>query len=267
MKNKSFFLLTIIGALISCQSKTNVSNQNEQDSTMQDNETLTLTKKPYGETPEGAADLYTFENKNVMMVEITNYGGIITSIVVPDRSGKMEDVNLGFNKLQNYLDGNPFFGAIVGRYGNRIGGAKFSIDGTEYKLLANNGVNHLHGGKPGLDKHLWEGQIVDQDGKPALQIQRISTDMEEGYPGNLDVTIIYSLDDNNRLTIDYTATTDKSTIVNLTNHAYFNLAGHDSGNILDHEMMFNAFGFSSGIYFYKIESENYAATKKMLLMK
>ncbi|MCB0666175.1 MAG: galactose mutarotase [Saprospiraceae bacterium] len=241
MKNKLPFFLLIIGLLAaSCQSKTSVSNEKTQDSSMQDNETLMLTKAPFGSTPDGPADLYTFKNQNGMVVEITNFGGIITSIMVPDRDGNFEDVNLGFDNLQEYVDGNPFFGAIVGRYGNRIGGAKFTIDGNEYKLLANNGVNHLHGGKQGFDKRLWDAQIIDMEGVPALQLHRISADMEEGYPGNLDVTIVYSLDDENRLTIDYTATTDKPTVCNLTNHAYFNLAGHDDGNIMDHEMMLNA---------------------------
>ncbi|MCB0685640.1 MAG: galactose mutarotase [Saprospiraceae bacterium] len=240
MKNKSLFLFIIISLIISCQSKTSVSNETAQESNMQDKETLTLTKKPFGETPEGPADLYTFKNKNGMTVEITNYGGIITSIVVPDRDGKMEDVVLGFDNLQQYLDENPFFGALVGRYGNRIGKAQFTIDGQQYKLLANNGVNHLHGGKQGFDKHLWEARIIDQDGAPALELHLLSPDMDEGYPGNLNVKVVYSLNDDNKLTIDYTATTDKATVVNLTNHSYFNLAGHDHGTILDHEIMINA---------------------------
>lgn len=240
MKIKSLLLSLIIGSMISCQSKTSVSNENEQDSTMQDNQTLMLTKKPFGQTPDGQADLYTFKNKNGMVVEITNYGGIITSIMVPDRNGHFEDINLGFDSLQQYLDGNPFFGALVGRYGNRIGGAKFTIDGHEYPLLANNGVNHLHGGSRGFDKRLWEAEIIEKEGMQALKLHRISADMEEGYPGNLDVTVIYSLDNDNQLSIDYSATTDKPTVCNLTNHAYFNLGGHDHGNILDHEIRFNA---------------------------
>jgi len=162
MKNKSWGLLVVLAILISCQSKPSVSNQNAQDSTMQDKQTISLTKKPYGQTPDGPADLFTFKNENGMVAEITNYGGIITSIIVPDRDGNLADVNLGFDSLNQYLDGNPFFGALVGRYGNRIGGAKFTIDGTEYPLLANNGANHLHGGKRGFDKHLWEGKIIDQ---------------------------------------------------------------------------------------------------------
>lgn len=240
MKKKPMYLFISIGLLLSCQTKNSSTNQTDQDTAMQDNQTISLTKRPFGQTPDGPADLYTFRNNHGMTVEITNYGGIITSIIVPDRDGVPGDVNLGFDSLSNYLAGNPFFGCLVGRYGNRIGGAKFTMDGKEYQLAANNGVNHLHGGRRGFDKYLWSGETIQVNGLPALKLHRISPDMEEGYPGNLDITVIYSIDNENQLTIDYSATTDKKTVCNLTNHAYFNLAGHDYGNILDHEIMVNA---------------------------
>ncbi|MBK8500738.1 MAG: galactose mutarotase [Saprospiraceae bacterium] len=241
MKNIPKLSMICLGLLFSCQSKkSSTSEQNMQNSTMQDNQTVALSKKSYGTTPDGPADLYTFKNKNGMIVEITNYGGIIKSIIVPDREGNLADVNLGFDSLAEYLSGNPFFGALVGRYGNRIGGAKFTIDGKAYPVLANNGVNHLHGGKRGFDKYLWDANIVERNGSPALLLHRISADMEEGYPGNLDVSVAYSLNNDNQLSIDYTATSDKKTLCNLTNHAYFNLGGHDHGTILDHEVRFNA---------------------------
>lgn len=240
MNCQTIFLLLSLGLLLSCQSKKSATDQSEQDTTMQDNQTISLTKKPFGSTPDGPADLYTFKNSQGMIVEITNYGGIITSIVVPDRDGNFTDVNLGFDSLSTYVRGNPFFGALVGRYGNRIGGAQFTIDGQVYNLVKNNGVNHLHGGRRGFDKYLWHAESIEHQGLPGLRLHRVSPDMEEGYPGNLDITVIYTLDNENRLSIEYNATTDKKTVCNLTNHAYFNLAGHDNGNILDHEMMINA---------------------------
>ena len=198
----------------------------------------TITKVPFGKLPDGTeVDLYTLTNANGMKVKITNYGGIITEIHVPDRDGKFADVVLGHDNLKSYLDGHPYFGAITGRVANRIAKGKFTLDGKEYTLATNNGPNALHGGKQGFDKHAWKPTIINsKDGPPLLSMMRTSADGEEGYPGNLDTAVIYSLTDKNELIIKYTASTDKATPINLTNHSYFNLKGHGQGDILDHEI-------------------------------
>jgi aldose 1-epimerase len=192
-------------------------------------------KQPFGKTPEGTqVDLYTLTNGKGMTVKITNYGGTITELHVPDRDGKDGDVVLGFDNLKGYTDGHPFFGCLVGRCANRIAKGKFTLDGKEYKLATNNGPNHLHGGLKGFDKVVWNAEVV-KGTEPALKLTYRSKDGEEGYPGNLDVEVVYTLTDKNELRIDYKATTDKATPVNLTNHSYFNLAGHNSGDVLGHE--------------------------------
>jgi aldose 1-epimerase len=173
-----------------------------------------------------------------MEVTAIAYGGIITSLKVPDRNGTLGDVVLGFDHLEGYLKGHPFFGAIVGRYGNRIGGATFTLDGQTYTLAKNNGPNHLHGGVKGFDKVLWKMAAIA--GQNAIELTRTSPDGEEGYPGNLAVKVTYTLTDRNELIVDYEATTDKATPVNLTQHSYFNLAGEGSGDILGHELTINA---------------------------
>jgi len=175
-----------------------------------------------------------------MEVRITNYGGIITSIRVPDRDSNYADVALGHDSLGGYLDGHPFFGAIAGRYANRIGGATFTLDGQTYELAKNNGPNHLHGGLEGFDKKIWGAEPIRDDDAVGIRLSYRSADMEEQYPGNLDVEVTYRLSNDNALRIDYRAKTDKPTVVNLTNHSYFNLAGHASGDILDHELMIDA---------------------------
>ena len=197
-------------------------------------------KRAFGTAPQGTADLYTLTNANGMEVRLTNYGGIITSIRVPDRKGDFADVALGHDSLGGYLDGHPFFGAIAGRYANRIGGASFTLDGQTYELAKNNGRNHLHGGVQGFDKQLWRGEVIREGDTVGVRLRYKSPDMEEGYPGTLDVTVAYRLTNDNALRIDYRAVTDQKTIVNLTNHSYFNLAGHDAGDILDHELMIDA---------------------------
>jgi aldose 1-epimerase len=198
-----------------------------------------IRQQPFGKTAETAVDLFTLTNANGMIVKITNYGGTITELHVPDRDGKTADVVLGFDNLKGYTDGHPFFGSIVGRCANRIAKGKFTLDGKEYKLATNNGPNHLHGGVKGFDKVVWTA--LARDGKePMLVLKYRSKDGEEGYPGNLDVQVVYVLSANNELLIDYTATTDKATPVNLTNHSYFNLAGHNSGDVLGHEVMIAA---------------------------
>jgi len=197
-------------------------------------------KAPFGKLPDGKeVDIYTLSNAKGMTVKIMNYGAIITEIHVPDKSGKTVDVALGFDDLQGYLDGHPYFGAIVGRVANRIGKGTFTLDGTTYKLATNNGPNALHGGKVGFDKKLWQAAIVNGK-EPSVSFTYISPDMEEGYPGTLGVTVIYTLTDDNALRVDYRATTGKATPVNLTQHSYFNLAGHDAGDILAHEIMIAA---------------------------
>lgn len=199
-----------------------------------------IEKSVYGTLPDGRkVDLYTLRNAKGMTVQITNYGGTITSWTAPDKTGKYEDVVLGCDSLSGYLKGTPFFGALVGRYGNRIGGGKFTLDSTTYTLAKNNGPNHLHGGIQGFDKVLWEANMVAGN-NPILKLKYFSKDGEEGYPGGLVVEVIYTLTEENALSIHYLATTDKSTVVNLTNHAYFNLANAGKKDILSHELMLSA---------------------------
>lgn len=181
--------------------------------------------------------MFTLRNAQGMTVKITNFGGTIASWTAPDKAGKYDDIVLGCDSLAGYLRGTPYFGAIIGRYGNRIAKGKFSLDGVPYSLATNNIGNHLHGGIKGFDKVLWSATPVAGD-EPALKLIYLSKDGEEGYPGNLSVEVVYTLLNDNALRIDYTATTDKKTIVNLTNHAYFNLVG--KGDILGHELVLNA---------------------------
>jgi aldose 1-epimerase len=206
---------------------------------------MNVDKQAFGQTADGIpVDLYTLSNDNGMTCAITNYGGIIVSLLVPDRDGNLADVVLGFDTLEEYLDHNPFFGCIVGRYGNRIAQARFTLDGVEYTLAQNDGRNSLHGGAKGFDKVVWDAQAVQGEGTVGLKLTHTSPDGDEGYPGNLAMTVLYTLTNKNKLKIDYTATTDKTTVVNLTNHSYFNLAGAGAGTILDHELMINADRFT-----------------------
>ena len=198
----------------------------------------------FGTADGQAIELYTLENKNGMEVTITNYGGIVQSIKVPDRAGKIADVALGFDTLDGYLKDNPYFGAIVGRYGNRIAKGRFTLNGVEYKLAQNNGENALHGGLKGFNKQVWKARETSVGDAPGVELTYLSRDGEEGYPGNLSVTVTYSLTGDNELKIDYRATTDKDTVVNLTNHSYFNLAGQGEGDILGHELTIDADRFT-----------------------
>jgi aldose 1-epimerase len=202
-----------------------------------------LEKSDFGKLPDGStAHLFTLRNTKGMTVKVTDYGLIITEVLVPDRNGKIGNVVLGFDNLDQYLKGHPFFGAIAGRYANRIAKGKFSLDGKEYTLATNNGKNHLHGGEAGFDKKLWTATDVSSANDAALEFKYTSKDMEEGYPGNLALTVRYTLNNDNELTIDYSATTDKKTVINVTNHSYFNLAG--SGDIKDHEIQIEADQFT-----------------------
>ncbi len=202
-------------------------------------------KEAFGTIPGGqTVDLYTLTNSDGIEIRVITYGGIITSIKTPDKNGKPGDIALGFDSLAGYLDKNPFFGALVGRYGNRIAKARFSLDGKEYKLAANNGPNALHGGLKGFDKVIWQAEPFTKEGACGLVLKYTSADGEEGYPGTLHVTVTYTLDDKNEFTIHYHATTDKATPINLTNHTYFNLAGEGSGSILGEELTLNADHFT-----------------------
>src|SRR4051812_3320527 len=212
--------------------------------TSQDKHMSKIEESDWGKTEDGApVKLYTLSNSRGMVVKITTYGGIITEISVPDRKGQVANVALGFDDLGSYLKGHPFFGAIAGRVANRIAKGQFILDGKVHKLAVNNGPNHLHGGLKGFDKVAWKGQALPNADKGAVvQLSYLSKDGEEGYPGNLAVTVTYTLTPDNELRIDYSAKTDKATPVNLTNHSYFNLA--NGGDVLDHELMLNANKFT-----------------------
>jgi aldose 1-epimerase len=203
------------------------------------------TKKPFGKTPDGEpVDLYVLTNRGGAEVSITNYGGTVVSLKVPDRNGKFADVVLGYETVDGYANGKSYFGAIIGRYGNRIGHAQFVLDGKTYTLAKNNGENCLHGGIKGFNKAMWTAKILPAKDGQSLELSYLSKDGEEGFPGNLKVSVIYTLTDTNALRIVYSATTDKPTVVNLTNHAYFNLAGQGSGDILGHVLTVHADKFT-----------------------
>ena len=200
----------------------------------------TITKTSFGKTDSGEnIDLYTLRNGKVEAA-ITNYGGIVVSLKSPDRNGKLDDVVLGFRDLEPYTKPAPYFGALIGRYGNRIAKGRFKLNGVEYKLATNNGENHLHGGIKGFDKVVWTGREMKTKAGPAVVLTYLSKDGEEGYPGNLRVRVVYTLTSKNELKIDYSATTDKDTVINLTHHSYFNLAGEGNGDILQHLVKINA---------------------------
>lgn len=204
-----------------------------------EHKTLTIKKEKFGMVDGKQADLYTLTNAKGMVVKITNYGGIIQTLTAPDRNGRYDDVVLGYDSLEQYVNNSPYFGAIIGRYGNRIARGRFTLNGVEYKLATNNGVNHLHGGIKGFDKVLWQAKPVKTDSTVGLELTYLSKDGEEGYPGNLNVKVIYTLNNDNALKIEYFATTDKPTPVNLTNHSYFNLTGCKR-DVLGHELWINA---------------------------
>ena len=197
-------------------------------------------KISWGNTPEGQpVELYTLTNAKGSEARIMTYGGVVVSLKVPDRSGALGDVVSGFDNLDGYLAPAPYFGAIIGRYGNRIGGGRFSLGGKEYPLAKNDGANHLHGGVRGFDKRVWSAKPLSPQ---SLELSYLSREGEEGYPGNLSATVTYTLTDAHELRIEYSATTDKETVVNLTNHSYFNLAGE--GDILGHQVMIHADRFT-----------------------
>jgi len=204
-----------------------------------------INKRDFGSLPSGEAiHLYTLRNASGLEVAITNYGGRIVSIQTPDREGKLADIVLGFDDLAGYTGKNPYFGAIVGRYANRIANAEFRLDGVRYKLSRNNGSSSLHGGAVGFDRKVWDAKEISSSGGPALELTYRSQDGEEGYPGTLNVTVVYSLSDDNQLRIDFEGTTDRSTVLNLTNHSYFNLSGNAGSRIEDHVATIHAAEFT-----------------------
>ena len=199
-----------------------------------------VTSKPFGKTPEGKPiQLYTLTNSSGMQVTLATYGGTVIQLLTPDRAGQMGDVALGFSTIEPYFTKSPYFGALIGRYANRIANGRFSLDGKKYQLARNNGKNSLHGGLKGFDKQLWTTEVLSQN-PPSVRFSRLSPDGEENFPGNLSVAATYTLTNRDQLRIQYRAQTDKPTILNLTNHTYFNLAGAGSGSILNHQVRIHA---------------------------
>ena len=243
LRNGSPLLLSAIASILfanaaQAQSSTETDASNGTDSNIQ--------TSVFGHLPDGRqVDVYQFTNANGIELRVTNYGGIILSLKTPDMEGKFADIALGFDSLDAYLSeeyrqANPYFGAIIGRYGNRIAGGQFSLDGESYSLATNDGSNHLHGGDQGFDKVLWQAEPFENESGTGLVLRYTSEDGEEGYPGKLETEVTYTLTDNDELVVDYRAVTDKATPVNLTQHSYFNLKGEGSDTILDHQLMINA---------------------------
>ena len=232
--------IAVAATIISCNNDGNSNeNANAQDSTAAKTSAGIPDKKNFEATIDGKqTDLYVLKNHNGMEAAITNYGGRVVSLLVPDENGKMTDVVVGFNSVQAYESSTePYFGATIGRFGNRIANGKFTLDGKQYELFKNNGPNTLHGGKKGFQAVVWDANQLNDS---TLQLHYVSKDMEENFPGNLDVTVTYSLTGDNGFKCEYKATTDKKTVVNLTNHAFFNLNGEGSGTILNHTVQINA---------------------------
>ena len=235
---QTFFPLLpfVLFIMLSCSPQ---SQENSQASGVNGQPTKKISVEPYGKLQDGTEiSMYTLANGKASMTLI-DYGGIILSLEVPDKDGNLVDVVLGFDSLRAYEQSNPFFGALVGRYGNRIANGRFTLDGKVYELVKNNNGNHLHGGTKGFDKVVWKVEEISSEDGTAVKLSYLSKDMEEGYPGNLNVEVIYTLTNDNTLKFDYKATTDKKTVVNLTQHTYFNLNGGKT-DILSHEMMLNA---------------------------
>jgi aldose 1-epimerase len=232
-------VLSLITGIVSCGGE----NKQPSPENTEANMKAGVTTKDWGETDGKKVQLFTLANKNGVTVSITNYGGIVTSWVTPDKNGKKSSVVVGMESLDEYLKKPPYFGAIIGRYGNRIGDAKFKLDGKTHTLAANNGKNNLHGGNKGFDKVVWDATPA-ADSTPALTLTYLSKDGEEGFPGNLKVTVVYTLTDDDALNIEYKAETDKATPVNLTNHSYFNLTGSTENTILNHTLQLPADHFT-----------------------
>ena len=231
--NKLAQLITVTSASIAAAYFTGCTTMNTSKET--------ITKADFGKTTEGqAVEIYTLRNANGAEADIMTYGGIVQKLTMPDKNGKFADVVLGFDDLPGYIDKSPYFGALIGRYGNRIGGARFTLEGKTYTLATNNGPNSLHGGLKGFDKVVWTARPMQTSQGPALILTYASLDGEEGFPGNLMVTATYTLTDDNALKLECTAVTDRPTVVNLTHHSYFNLSGQGNGDILGHIVYINA---------------------------
>ncbi|MBT6162041.1 galactose mutarotase [Flavobacteriaceae bacterium] len=244
MKKLSTYVLgiTLLGSLsLSIQCKGGEKKSNATAEKGATTAPVSIQKSAYGTTPEGEkVEHYLLKNNAGMEVGIITYGGRITSLSVPDNKGTSANVVLNFESLEGYLNENPYFGALIGRYGNRIAKAQFELDGNAYTLAGNDGENNLHGGLKGFDRVVWEVAASEAGEVATLKLRYLSKDMEEGYPGNLNVLVTYTLDNDNNLSVDYEATTDKNTVINLTQHAYFNLSGDFSKTILDHELQLAA---------------------------
>ncbi|UII23448.1 aldose epimerase family protein [Fulvivirga ligni] len=247
MKTKTaanFINVILLSIIIMTTSCSNPSKETESTEETAATDTVGITKEDFGTTADGEkVEEYTLTNSNGVEMKVITLGGIITSFKAPDNKGNMGDVVLGFREVKPYETESPYIGAIIGRYGNRIAKGKFSLDGQEYDLVTNNGANHLHGGTKGFDKVVWKAQEIKNPEAIGLKLTYLSKDMEEGYPGNLNVTVTYLLTNEDALEIDYTATTDKKTVVNLTQHTYFNLSADPNQSILDHELVVNASRF------------------------
>jgi len=235
---KSISTVCLIAVLMACGCKP-TPNSSETTTPMSSATKSSTNKSPFCQTAAGQeVDLYTLTNANGVTLKMITLGATVVAVEVPDRDGKLANVTLSFNSPEEYLTNGPYFGATVGRYANRIAAGKFSLDGEEYTLATNNGPNHLHGGDAGFNSKIWQATTSSDDNSQSIEFNYSSADGEEGYPGKLDVTVVYSLTNDNELKIDYTATTDKATVLNLTNHCYWNLAG--TGPILEHELTLEA---------------------------
>lgn len=206
---------------------------------------MSISKKQFGRIKGGqVAHLYTLRNKNGMQIDVTDFGANIVRILVPDKKGNFQDVVLGYDNPAQYEVNTPGYGSFIGRHANRIGSAKFELNGKTYTLEKNDGNNNLHSGSKSYNKYMYDVEIYDEDDETQIEFSRFSEDMEQGFPGNLEVSVSYTLTDDNELVIEYYAMSDKDTIINFTNHSYFNLAGHNSGNILNHKIMIDADKFT-----------------------
>ncbi len=236
------FSLAILCGAFSCGPPTNESKETMESERLF---SPSVSIADFGSTPDGeSVRIYTLTNSGGIELRIITYGGIIVSLRTPDRDGNFDDIVLGFDSLDGYLAKHPFFGTLVGRYANRISNGRFTLDGVEYKLVRNNGDNHIHGGIKGFDKVVWRGRSFEDEDGVGIVLEYTSADGEEGYPGKLDVQVTYTLNGNNELVCDYRAITDRATPINLTQHSYFNLAGQGTGNVLRHILELNAEAFT-----------------------
>ncbi len=230
-------LLAVLSALYSCKSQSVADKTTQQKGKAK----MKTKKELFGKLQDGRGiELYTLTNSTGLKVRLMTYGATLVSLEVPDQDGQFADITLGHDSIEGYITSSPYFGSIVGRYGNRIAKGQFTLNGIEYQLATNDGENHLHGGARGFDKVVWKAEPMQSEGTVSVKFSYLSKDGEEGYPGNLSVTVIYTLTDDNELKISYEAETDKPTPVNLTHHSYFILAGQGEGDILGHELMLNA---------------------------